>query len=121
MDFFEPGYAHREGAETTLPADRRRHDRLSDCLPLQVGGLAARVHDISRRGICLILEEPVAGGDRYRLSLKDTLDGSSVSIEGEVVWSVNDRAGLRWVELSKEQDRWLFQRFTVWLEELRDA
>lgn len=110
--------AHRLRAQRP---ERRRHPRIGDCPPLHVRGLRATVHDISRSGISLVLDETVEVGDRCRLGLEDAMDGSVQEIEAEVVWCRERRAGLAWVSLSSEQDRWLFHRFLAWASALEDA
>jgi hypothetical protein len=88
---------------------------MGDCPPLLVEGLPAVVHDVSRNGICLILESPIAHGERFLLTLTDALDRSSRQMEAEVVWRAGERTGLRWIDLSPENDQWLFRRFQSWL------
>jgi hypothetical protein len=113
------------GATPTGTADRRHDPRLGGCPPLHVGGVRATVHDISRNGICLILEGPQDGtldcGTQHHLVLTDSLDDSRQEMDAEVVWNIQNRAGLRWVSLTPEQDRWLLARFRAWLGALDGA
>ena len=101
--------------------ERRSQPRVSDRPPLQVSGLRAVVHDVSRNGICLIVPEPVARGERFRLQLTDTLDFCSRTMDSEVVWFSHNRAGLRWVDLTPADDQWLLERFQAWMRSLEGA
>jgi hypothetical protein len=88
---------------------------MDDSPPVRITGVQATVHDISRSGICLDIQETLHPGERRTLRLDDELDGSTQEFEAEVVWAHSARAGLRWLQLSREQDRWLFQRFLPWM------
>ncbi|MBM3457618.1 MAG: PilZ domain-containing protein [Armatimonadetes bacterium] len=104
--------------ETTAAAEdaeRRVAERVGDGPPLAVLGMSAQVHDVSRRGICLIAAELPAPGERLRLELRDMISRTSCALDGVVVWVRGDRAGLRWVDLQLWQDVWLLQRFELWL------
>ncbi|HEU4753238.1 MAG TPA: PilZ domain-containing protein [Armatimonadota bacterium] len=101
--------------------ERRRQPRLSDRPPLDVSGVPATVHDISRHGICLIVDAPLAEGERHRLRLTDALDESSRTMDAEVVWNSGNRAGLRWVDPTPGDDQWLLERFQTWLRSLEGA
>ena len=83
--------------------------------PLSVTGVRGTVHDVSRGGVCLVLEEPVEWGVRYALVLRNAVDGSTQEVEAEAVWRSGDCTGFRWVELTPEQDRWLLHCFRAWL------
>jgi len=102
--------------EATVPArerrksERREHPRLPSP-PLDVGGLWARIYDISLGGICLILNAPLKVGDQYGLVLTDGMFQAQ-DIHSEVVWSHGSSAGLRWVDLSPEQENWLREQFS---------
>ena len=96
-------------------ADRRLRPRLQDGPPLHVAGLRATVHDVSRTGIALRVQERIPPGQRVLLVLTDIMDGSRQEIQAEAVWSTGDRAGFQWVDLTPQQDRWLLQRFQIWL------
>jgi hypothetical protein len=80
-----------------------------------VDGLSAVVQDVSRSGIALQVDEPVRFGEIHQLHLTDAIDESAASLEAEVVWLDGKRAGLRWCNLTFEQDSWLRARFTAWL------
>ena len=86
--------------------------------PLYVSGIRGTVHDVSRGGVCLVLEEPVEHGSRFSLVLRNALDDSTQEVEAEVVWHVGDCTGFRWVELTPEQDLWLLNCFQAWLRAL---
>jgi hypothetical protein len=107
--------SHPSTASAPAATDRRRHPRIGDGPPLLVRNLDAYVHDISRSGICLVPATPMAPGERPVLQLEDALDHSTQEIEGEVLWSLAGRAGLRWITLSEAVDRWLARRFELWL------
>lgn len=112
-----PPVRHTRAAAT----DRRRHDRLGNCPPLSVSGLPAAVYDVSRTGICLLVRAPLNAGEQYHLVLHDAIDQSALPMVAEVIWYRHGRAGLRWVDLSRDQDRWLFGRFEVWFRHMEGA
>jgi hypothetical protein len=97
-------------------ANRREHERIT-APPLFVSGVWATVCDISQGGICLRLKERLEPGARYELILTDGLNSHTQEVGAEVVWCGGGRAGLRWVGLEPEQQRWLNQRFQAWLRE----
>lgn len=99
----------------------RRSDLRLDCPPLRLTGLRATVYDVSRNGLCVHALVPVEHGQHYHLLLRDDLDSSTCEIDAEVVWHTEGRAGLRWVGLTNEQDRWLLRRFQAWLGALHGA
>jgi hypothetical protein len=101
--------------------ERRRSPRHADCPPLQVVGLKAIVHDVSRTGVCLVVEDLLETGTRLGLVLQDALNHSRQAFDAEVVWTMSGRAGLRWLNLTPEQDRWMFDRFRAWLAALDGA
>ena len=94
------------GALRLEPGERRRQPRLA-CPPVFVDGLPALVHDVSRSGISILVDVPVAPGEIYRLILTDAIDESAQMLEAEVVWYHEERAGLRWHRLNADQDSWL--------------
>jgi len=104
-----------------VAADRRRQDRLGNCPPLSVSGLAAAVYDVSRTGVSLLVQEPLRIGDRFHLVLTDTMDQTTLSVDAEVIWCRQGRAGLRWLELSLEQDMWLLNHFQTWFRQMDGA
>jgi hypothetical protein len=77
-----------------------------------VDGLSAVVQDVSRSGIALQVDEPVRFGEIHQLHLTDAIDESAASLEAEVVWLDGKRAGLRWCNLTFEQESWLRARLT---------
>ena len=99
------------------PPERRRSSRHGGP-PLHVSGIRGTVHDVSRGGVCLVLEEPVECGERYPLVLRNALDDSTQEVEAEVVWHADNCTGFRWVELTPEQDLWLLNCFQAWLRAL---
>jgi hypothetical protein len=80
-----------------------------------VTGIRGTVHDVSRGGVCMVVDEPVEWGVRYALVLRNAVDGSTQEVEAEAVWRSGDCTGFRWVELTPEQDRWLLNCFQAWL------
>jgi hypothetical protein len=113
------GTAHRQ--TYSLEATERRRAARLDCPPLFVDGLSAVVQDVSRSGIALLVDHPVRQGEVYRLTLTDAIDESFETLQAEVVWYHSKKAGLRWCNLSLEQELWLGQRFKAWLGALVGA
>lgn len=107
-----PGSPQAETGE-----DRRQEDRAGGSPPLTVLGLTAVVHDISRGGICLA-GEGLLPGNELDLALRDETDGTEMRARAEVVWLQDGKAGLRWLNLTPEQDQWLMMRFQLWLAHL---
>lgn len=54
--------------------------------------------------------DPVRPGDRLRVELHNNDGATSHHIEAEVAWSAGERAGLRWLHLTPEQERWIRYR-----------
>jgi hypothetical protein len=113
-----PRWRRRDPAPAEPAPERRRHARHSSAPPLRVGGLPGAVYDISRSGICLTTDTPVPLDTRYSLLLTDLLDGSVRRLEAEAIWRADGRIGLRWADLTPEQDAWLLDRFQAWLAPL---
>jgi len=87
-----------------------------------VDGLpAAVVQDVSRTGISLQVDARLHRGEIYRLHLTDSIDESYETLDAEVIWCDGKRAGLRWCNLTLEQDCWLRARFKAWLGALVGA
>lgn len=87
-------------------APQRRSERA--CVRhLAVEGLPARVADISRGGIGLIVTGPLAGGDSLSFVLADILSASRQPARARLVWQEGNRAGLRWEEPSPAREAWL--------------
>jgi hypothetical protein len=107
------------GRHPRPPAERRRQPRLRVHLPARArDGHSWRVHDISRAGLCLYADRPLPEGADLELELIDTASGLTCRFNMEVVWSVPGapgRSGLRFRQLSAEQDAWLANRFIEWL------
>jgi hypothetical protein len=114
------GYLPRAGALRVEPGERRGEPRLA-CPPLFVDGLPALVDNVSRSGIALQVSCTVQPGEIYRLHLTDAIDESAATLEAEVVWFDGKRAGLRWCNLSPEQDTWIRLRFKAWVGALVGA
>jgi hypothetical protein len=108
----------QDGRRPAVPEqdERRQHARLPDP-PLFVSGLWATVSDVSTGGVCLALNDRVLPGERYELILTDGLFPFTIEMQAEVVWARPGRAGLRWVEVTAEQEVWLQERFHAWLKE----
>lgn len=107
------------GRQARPPAERRTQPRLKVQLPA-LGGEGAdwKVHDISRAGLSLLTDQPLTAGTTLNLELVDTASGRSCSFSTQVVWSAPGepgRAGLRFVDLSTDQEAWLASRFVEWL------
>jgi hypothetical protein len=107
------------GRQPRPPAERRREPRLRVQLPARSeDGHSWRVHDISRVGLSLITDAPLTAGSALDLELVDTASGRTCTFQLQVVWSAPGepgRAGLRFTQLTKEQDAWLTSRFNAWL------
>ena len=105
------------GAYETADSDRRNERRADGNPPLTVLGRNAVVHDISRGGICLVAEGLVPGAS-LDLALRDQTDDTELQARAEVVWLQDGKVGLRWINLTPEQDQWLMMRFQLWLADL---
>ncbi len=115
----KPGAVPGEGGRGERP-ERRAASRHGGP-PLIVTGIRGTVHDVSRGGICLVLEEPAECGSRHTLVLRNALDATSQRVEAEAVWHSGDCTGFRWVELTPEQDLWLLNCFRAWLRALASS
>jgi hypothetical protein len=104
-------------AAAEVAADRRLGRRADGNPPLTVLGRSAVVHDISRGGVCLV-GEGLLPGTELDLALRDQTDHSEIQARAEVVWLQDGKAGLRWVNLTPDQDQWLMMRFQLWLADL---
>src|SRR5688500_5489727 len=102
------------GRQARPPAERRTQPRLKVQLQARGGeGVAWKVHDISRAGLSLITDQPLTSGVTLSLELVDTASGRSCAFDTQVVWSAPGepgRAGLRFVNLSGDQEAWLASR-----------
>ena len=116
MDGGEQGSAAgAPGDPASADEERRTGSRLSDRPPVRLTNLAAEVYDISRTGACLLYGTALPIGEALVVELQDELDGSLQSVAAVVVWWLDGRLGLRWAELTPDQDRWLLDRFQIWL------
>lgn len=82
---------------------------------LPVGDLCV-IRDISMGGVSVYLDMPIRSGEQYEMALRDGSRGSTQCLEAEVVWAGGRAAGLRWVGLSREQQRWLTGLLSQWQE-----
>jgi hypothetical protein len=107
------------GRQARPPAERRTQPRLKVQLPVRDGeGHSWKVHDISRAGLSLLTDQPLTAGVALDVELVDTASGRTCAFSTQVVWSVPGepgRAGLRFVNLSQEQEGGLASRFVEWL------
>jgi hypothetical protein len=107
------------GRQPRPPAERRTQVRLRVELPARApDGHSWRVHDISRAGLSLVTDQPLPKGGALDLELIDTASGLSCAFKAQVVWTAPGepgRAGLRFTQLSEEQDAWLASRFMEWM------
>jgi len=94
--------------------DLRRHPRIPEP-PLQVSGVRGCVRDVSLGGFCLDTLEVLQPGEQYELILTDAWCPFPQQLRAAVVWCEEGRAGLEWVQLDQEQQRWLETRFDDWL------
>ncbi len=105
------------GQAAEAEPDRRQERRADGNPPLTVLGRSAAVHDISRGGVCLVGEQ-LTPGSRIELGLRDQTDETEMHATAEVIWLQDGKAGLRWLDLTPEQDQWLMTRFQLWLADL---
>jgi hypothetical protein len=101
----------------TAAAERRLERRANGNPPLTVLDRDAVVHDISRGGICLVAEG-LTPGTLMELAVRDDTDATELRADAEVVWLQDGKAGLRWLNLTPDQDQWLMTRFQLWLADL---
>jgi hypothetical protein len=94
-------------------ANRRQFPRIEEP-PLHVSGVWATVDDVSCGGVCLKVPQPVARGSRLPLILTDAHMYFSQEVEAEVMWCSGPRAGLRFVNLTDDQQEWIEQRLLAW-------
>jgi hypothetical protein len=103
-----------------LERNRRLQPRV-ERPPVSISGVWGEVLDISLTGISVTVERGLEPGMRLDLVLMDTRSAEQRWIEAEVMWSDQERAGLRWIELTAEDQEWLVERFSSWLEFYREA
>ena len=107
------------GRHPRPPAERRTHARLRVQIPARApDGHTWRVHDISRAGLSLVMDRPLAEGSTLDLELIDTASGRSCRVHAQVVWTAPGepgRAGLRFTSLTPKQNAWLASRFVEWM------
>jgi len=116
MRRLQPGEQPRERWRRV---ERRRQPRLEPALPVQVcGDVSGVLHDVSRTGLCLLTDEPLAEGKSVVFDLIDEMTGMRCSFEARVIWyraGVPGRAGLEFVGMKPDQDAWLASRFVDWV------
>jgi PilZ domain len=99
--------------------ERRRAPRIEPGVPLEARGAANwRIHDISRSGVALDIDGAMDIGTVLDLELIDLPTGLSCPFRARVVWcnaGQPGRAGLEFVEMTREQDGWLASRFVEWI------
>lgn len=96
--------------------EKRRFPRIPEP-PLHMNGIWGTVLDVSLGGCCIAASEKLRPGARYELIALDTFQYSNHDLRAEVIWCAEGRVGLRWVDLSPEQEEWLRSRIDVWLGE----
>jgi len=94
--------------------NRRGHRRQESRL-FQAVLPEAEVCDVSIGGAGVQVREPLAPGERRRVELRDVEGRLAHVVEAEVTWhaphpSDGGRAGLRWLNLTPEQQAWLRYR-----------
>lgn len=104
-------------AGTETAADRRRHTRIAKP-PVHVSGRSVTVNDVSLGGIHLTLRNSARAGEQLELILTDAVLHYTETLEGEVVWARQDALGLRWVNLTDRQQKWLEERMDSWVTDL---
>jgi hypothetical protein len=101
--------------------ERRRAPRIEPGVPLEARGPATwRIHDVSRTGVALDVDGSLNVGEVLDLELIDLPTGLGCPFRARVVWcrpGHPGRAGLEFVEMTREQDGWLAARFVEWMTE----
>jgi hypothetical protein len=97
--------------------ERRACQRISEPPVTLQGPVRAAVQDMSLGGICLRIERPLPAGQCFRLLVGDEPSHQECALQAEVMWCAGGRAGLRWVDLSGDQQRWLRELFRGWRSE----
>lgn len=82
--------------------------------PIIVSNIRANVADVSQSGIGLVVSGSLKRGDRVQIVVTDALIHVSQEVTGEVMWATATRAGLRWVDLTPDQEEWFRKRFSRW-------
>lgn len=108
--------AEPDGVERRSEQPRRAHPRI-DAPAVAVEGDWCTVRDISVGGVSVDQAAPLASGDRYTLILNDLILDEMIELTGEVVWSRDGQAGLRWIGLTGDQEAWLEKRSQEWKED----
>ena len=84
MRRYQPGEQPRERWRRV---ERRRQPRLEPALPVQVcGDVSGVLHDVSRTGLCLLTDEPLAEGSSVVFDLIDEMTGMRCGFEARVIW-----------------------------------
>ena len=107
-----------EAPPAVQQADARRHASGSDrrhylrfnSPKVIASGEWDRVIDISLGGACLEGCVSPAAGDHITVIMTDEVLFHTAAIEAEVVWSAEQRIGLRWLELDPVGESWLQDR-----------
>lgn len=74
------------------------------------------IRDISLGGISVYLDMPIRNGEQFEMALSSGSGGRTRHFGAEVVWAGGRAAGLRWVGLSRDQQRWLKGLISEWQE-----
>ena|SRR5688500_1281345 len=90
-------------------ADRRNFTRFDSPLIIASGDWE-RVVDISLSGACVAARELPQVGQQITVVLTDEVDYHTAMIDAEVVWRREAQAGLRWVTVDPQEQRWLEER-----------
>ena len=77
------------------------------------------VLDISEGGIRVVVGQPFTPGERFDLILTDGILFYTKEITAEVTWSRGGVAGLKWTDLTGDQEVWLRTRLQAWESELK--
>ena len=96
------------------PYTNRRSDPRLEIPPLDVSAHWAAVRDISAGGISLLVDKPMATGERCELMLTDAFFHTTEELHAEVVWSWGACVGLKWVDQTEAQGKWLRSGFKRW-------
>ena len=100
-------------AITSCGPDRRVHDRHAQP-PLHVSCIPGGVTDVSLGGIGLTLAAPVPAHTLCELIVTEGLCYTTQTLAAEVVWRSGNRVGLRWIDPSAGELKWLRESIERW-------
>lgn len=90
----------------------RSHKRVME--PPLIASEFGSVRDISLGGLSVGLSKPAQAGQVIEFILTDNHTFHTIVVQAEVMWASWRYAGLRWKELSDEQQEWLAEHMEFW-------